>query len=278
MSPEAGPLWREVLGDAEPLRRGRHAVIVVSILILLGEAVIVVAALMSGDPHEFFIQLLIGWVVALLLYFVWIGQTWARWLLAPIFLIDGCWNFIWGIIGSDGLRIVLGIGELIVFVYLAISPSVYVFARAQRERINRWEVLAISGVFLLILVSFGSGVLAFYNYQNTLKAEAMEFASLTFHRVFENRDPEYLAEHSSKTRRRFISAQGFVNRINTELGEVKDVGPVGTSFRIKFVPYHLELHGTAKARVVFETAPMWVSIQISGKEPDWEIDHISWDY
>ena len=60
--------------------------------------------------------------------------------------------------------------------------------------------------------------------------------------------------------------------------EVKEVGPVGTSFRIKFVPYHLQLDAKARARVIFETAPMWVSIEISRKELDWEINHISWDY
>lgn len=237
----------------------------------------VFAALMSGNPQDFFVQLLTAWLVTLLLYFVWIGQTWARWLLAPIFLIHGCWDFIWGIIGSEGLRIVIGVGELIVFTYLAISPSVYAFAREQRERINRCEVLAISGVFFLMLVSVGSGILAFYNYQNTLKAEANEFAGMAFHRVFENRDPEYLAEHSSK-KRRFMSAQTFINRINSELGEVKDVGPVGTSFHTKFVPYRLEMRATAKARVIFQTAPMWVTVEISRKELQWEIDHISWDY
>jgi hypothetical protein len=277
MTPEAGPLWREVLGDAEPRRRGREAIIVVSILILLGEAVKVVGVMMGGDIPAFFLQVVIAWLVTLLLYFVWIGQNWARWLLAPVFCINGGWDFIWGLIGSDGLRIVVGIGELIVFCYLAISPSVYVFAREQRERINRWEVLAISGTFLLVLGSIGSAILAFYIYQNRLKAEANEFAGLSFHRVFENRDADYLAEHSSKTRK-YSSPQAFINRINAELGEVKSVGPVGTSFRMKFVYDHFELRGTARARVIFDSGPLWVSIQISGREPDWEIEHISWNY
>jgi hypothetical protein len=277
MTPEAGPLWREVLGDAEPHRRGREAIIVVSVLILLGEAAKVVATMMGGDVPVFFLRVVTAWLVSLLLYFVWIGQTWARWLLAPVFGINGCWDFIWGIVGSDGLRIVVGIGELIVFCYLVISPSVYVFAREQRERIKRWEVLAISGVFLLVLGSVGSAILAFYIYQNRLKAEAAEFAGLSFHRVFENRDAEYLAQHSSKTRK-YTSPQTLINRINGELGEVRSVGPVGTSFRIKFVLDHFELRGTARARLIFDSAPLWVSIEISGREPDWEIEHISWNY
>ncbi|HEX8078243.1 MAG TPA: hypothetical protein VF511_10555, partial [Chthoniobacterales bacterium] len=70
-TPDATPLWKEVLGDAEPRRRGREAVIIVTILILLGEAVKVVAALASGDLQSFFVKLIIAWLVALLLYFVW---------------------------------------------------------------------------------------------------------------------------------------------------------------------------------------------------------------
>lgn len=271
------PLWKEVLGDAEPQRQGRQAVIVVTILILLGEAVKVFGALLSGNIQTFFMQVGIAWLVALLLYFVWIGQTWARWLLAPVFLINGCWDFIQGIISSNGLRIVVGLGELIVFTYLAISPAVYAFARQQRERINRWEVLVISGVFLLILASIGSGALAFYNYQKTIKAEATAFAVMALHRVFENRDPEYLAAHSSKARKH-SSPQSFVRRMNGELGETRSAGPLGMSFRIKFTPFHLDLRATARTRMIFEAGPRWVTMEISGREPDWEIDHISWDY
>jgi hypothetical protein len=64
MTPEARPLWREVLGDAEPHRRGREAIIVVSVLILLGEAVKVVATMMGGDVPVFFLRVVIAWLVS----------------------------------------------------------------------------------------------------------------------------------------------------------------------------------------------------------------------
>lgn len=276
-TPEAGPLWKQVLGDAEPRRRGRQAIILISIVIVLGEALLVLGKLMGGDVREFFLQVIIAWSVALLLYFVWIGQSWARWILAPVFCIHGCWDIVWGIIGGEGLQVVLGIGELIVFTYLAIAPSVYTFARHQRENIQRWEVFAISGVFLLVLLSLSSGILAFFMYQNMLKAEGTEFARMAFHRVFENRDPNYLAEHSSRGRK-FSSPQDLIDQINSDLGEIEDVGPLGTSFRTRFVPYRLEIYGTARVRVVFQAAPLWVTISISRKDADWEIDHISWNY
>ena len=278
MSPkEIGPLWREAIPDREPWRRGREAIIIIAAFVLLGEGVLIVLALMNGNIENFFVRLITGWLAALLLYFVWIGQNWARWLMAPVFGAYGCWDIVWGIIGSDGLMIVTGIAGLIIFSYLAISPAVYAFARHQRERVTLWEVLAITGVFFLLLLSLGSGIYGIYGYQNALKADATEFAQLTFHRVFENRDPEFLAAHSSAARKS-SSARAFINQIDSQLGEVQSVGPFGASFKTKFVPWHIDVQGTVKTRVIFRATPAWVSIEISGSQSDWKIEHVSWDY
>jgi hypothetical protein len=278
MSPrEPEPLWREAIPDREPWRRGREAIIVISVVLLLGQGLLIALALMSGHIESFFVRLGSGWLAALLLYFVWIGQNWARWIMAPLFIAYGCWGFVWGIIGSDGLMIITAIASLIIFSYLAIAPAVYAFAKHQREQVTWWEVLTITGVFFLLLLTVGSAIFAFSNYQNTLKADATEFAGLAFHRVFVNRDPEYLAAHSSSSRKR-SSPRHFINQIESELGQVQSVGPVGANFRTKFVPYRLELRGIAKARVIFDASPVWVSIEISGTQSDWKIEHISWDY
>lgn len=274
---EVQPLWREAIPDREPWRRGREAILIISVVVLLGEGVLIALALRDGHVESFFARLVTGWLAALLLYFVWIGQNWARWIMAPLFIGYGSWGVIWGVIGSDGLMIVTAIASLIIFSYLAIAPAVYAFARHQRERVSRWEVIAITGIFFLLLLSFGSGIYAFFNYQNTLKADATEFAGMVFHRVFENRDAEYLAAHSSGARK-YSSPQMFINQIDSELGHVQSVGPVGTNFRTKLVAYRLELQGTAKARVIFGGTAAWVSIEIAGTESDWKIEHISWDY
>jgi hypothetical protein len=276
-SSKVEPLWRAAIPDREPWRRGREAIIVISVVVFLGQAALIALALMSGHIESFFARLVSGWLAALLLYFVWIGQNWARWVMAPPFIAYGCWGFVWGIIGGDGLMIVTAIASLIIFSYLAIAPAVYAFARHQRERVTRWEVLIISGVFFLLFLSVGSAIYAFFSYQNTLEADANEFAGRAFHRVFVNRDPEFLAAHSSTTRK-FSSPDAFINRIESQLGRVQNVGPVGANFRSRFVPYRLELRGTAKARVSFESSPAWVSIEISGTQSDWKIEHISWDY
>ena len=92
-----------------------------------------------------------------------------------------------------------------------------------------------------------------------------------------NRDPEYLAAHSSTTRK--LSPPGwFINQVELELGGVQSVGPFGAILETRFVPYYLQLRGTVKTRVVFAATPAWVSIDISGSQSDWKIDHFRWDY
>jgi hypothetical protein len=91
---EVEPLWRQAIPDREPWRRGREAIILISVVVLLGECVLIVATMMGGDIEAFFVRLITGWLAALLLYFVWIGQNWARWLVAPIFCGYGCWDIV----------------------------------------------------------------------------------------------------------------------------------------------------------------------------------------
>lgn len=276
-SSEFEPLWRQAIPDREPWRRGRVAIIVIASIVLLGEGLLAVMTVMSGHLEELPARLLTGFLAALLFYFVWIGQNWARWLIAPLFLVTGCWDFVWGIVRGEGPMLIAGIASLIVFGYLALSPAVYAFAKHQRARVRFREVLVVTGISFLILLSLGSGVFAFSSYQRAVKADALEFVGMTFHRVFENRDPEYLATHSSATQKH-SSPQAFINRIDSELGEVKSVGPFRATFQTKFVPYHFEFRGWASARVVFESAPMWVTIDISGRESAWQIEHVSWEY
>lgn len=45
-----------------------------------------------------------------------------------------------------------------------------------------------------------------------------------------------------------------------------------------FVGWAIVALGGREARVIFDSAPVWVSIEISGTQSDWKIEHISWDY
>jgi hypothetical protein len=206
---------------------------------------------------------------------MWSGQNWARWLLAPAFGAGGLIACVWGIIYGSGPLFLLGVGSLVTFSYLALSPSIYAFARHQREHNNLLQTLIVGAAFLLVLVSLGSALLAFNIHEYGLRAEGLAFAERSFYRVFVNRDPDYLVEHSSPSRKN-SAPQFFIDRIGNEIGTITDAGPVEATFTSRLVERHLEMKGQLRRRVNGSVGSVWLVLQISRNEAEWEIDHISW--
>ena len=84
---EPESLWS--FGDPEPWRRGRFAIALISALVLLGHAGAAILALLAGEIEQFLVIAIVGCAATFLLFLVWIGQNWARWILAPFFLVFG---------------------------------------------------------------------------------------------------------------------------------------------------------------------------------------------
>lgn len=273
---ELESLWS--YGDPEPWRRGRFAIGFISLIILLGFLADAVVSLSNGNVDQFFLVALSGCGAAFLLFLIWIGQNWARWIIAPFFALAGAWAIVWGIIHEGiGLIFLLGIGALIIFSYLAFAPAVYAFARRQRENIGWLEIAGAGAACFLLIGSVVSGALAFHFYKSTLEESAMEFAELTFQRVFINRDAYFLEEHSSAARK-YSRPGELINRIDAELGEVRSVGPFVATMKYKLDGRTLRASGQVRTRALFAREGYWVTIQIAGTENHWEIEHLSWEY
>lgn len=273
---ELESLWS--YGDPEPWRRGRFAIGFISVLVLIGFAAGASVSIFNGEVGKFFAFALVGCAAVFLLFLIWLGQNWARWILSVFFAIAGLCGIVWGI-RTDGLGLlfVLGMGALTIFCYLALSPAVYEFARRQREHIAWFETIVASVACLLVFASVASGLLAFEIYKSSVERDAIEFAELTFHRVFINRDPHFLEDHSSAARK--LSRPGqLINRIDDQLGEVKNVGPFAARLIFKLDGHTLRARGAVRTRVLFARQGFWVVIQISGTEKNWEIEHLSWEY
>ncbi|HMJ05238.1 MAG TPA: hypothetical protein VK474_03185 [Chthoniobacterales bacterium] len=272
---EEESLWN--FGEPEPWRRGRSAVAMISALILSGHAAAALLSLLAGEVGRCLLIAVVGCVATFLLFLVWIGQNWARWILAPFFLVFGFFFVVWGMIyGGLGSLFLSGIAALIGFSYLALSPAVYAFARRQRENISALEAVISGAVLLVVLAGVGSGLLAVHLYQASLEREAVEFAELTFHRVFVNRDPHFLEDHATGGRK-YSRPQEFVNLIDEQLGEAQSVGPFGAEFRFKLDDRHLRLAATVTTRVLFAKANAWVKIQLAGTHGHWEVEHVGWE-
>ena len=272
---EPQSLW--AFGDPEPWRQGRAAILWISLLVILVQSGLILWSFFSGDVREVILRALAGCFACLLLFLTWIGQNWVRWLVAPFFAFYGFRNVVWGIVYQRGELLMIGIGTLIVFAYLAFSPAVYAFARRQRERAGLLETLVVGAGFLLVMASLASALLGFHFYKRNTEADAVEFAQLTFRRVFVNRDAGFLERHSTP-RRRYATPTQFIVRVEDQLGQVQSAGPFGGVFTAKMEGMQLRLNGHVRTRAVFERDAVWVRIDLAGSEQDWLIDGISWDY
>ena len=271
---EPESLWN--FGEPEPWRRGRFAIVLIFVAILLMDSIRLATTAMSGDAFQFLKLSLSTCFGCLMLYLIWIGQTWARWLLAPFYAVSGFANSVWGVIYGRGELLLYGIGLLIIFSYLALSPSVYAFAKHQRERTGWLEALIVGAGFLLVLASIASAMFGFHLYKRTLEQDAVEFAGLTFRRVFINQDANFLREHAS-TRRRYISPEQFVGMVEDQLGAFRESGSYTASFKAKVQNRRLALIGGVETEALFEAGAFVVDIRLSGSERQWAIDHISWE-
>lgn len=272
------PLWLQSIPDREPWRRGRDAICFISLIILLGQGALVVRSIMLGDVRIFLFSVSLAAIAFLFLYFIWIGRNWPRWIIAPLFAVSGFANLIWGLTEGDGPLFLTGIAGLIVFVYLAFAPSVYAFARYQRDRIKFIESLVVGLVFLLVLASVGSGLYAFYSYETSLESEAISFAATTFNKVFIYYDEEFLRDNL-KDDERAITPHDFVARLGNELGEPLQIGEFQSAFTTRLVARSLMIEGRFQVPVTYDSyGPVWINIEVSRIGDGWQIDHLGWNY
>jgi hypothetical protein len=118
MPEESRSLWEQFDSEVEPWRR-RFAIVLILTAIVLGQVTIAAFSLLNGTVEAFVGSLVIGWIGFFLIYLIWIGQNWTRWLIAPFFGLSGFCYVIWGIARGNALLLTLGTLCLIIFAYLA---------------------------------------------------------------------------------------------------------------------------------------------------------------
>src|SRR6266478_4780970 len=150
---EGEPLWREVVGDTEPWRRGRLFLILLAALTFCLQVLTFGHDILVGDIERVFGQGIVALVFWLQFYFIWIGVHWVRWLNGAWTALAGFALLIWGLRDGVALAIIIGLYSLGVGAYLALAPSVYFFAKRQRESAHWLQSLAIAAVFLLLMGS-----------------------------------------------------------------------------------------------------------------------------
>src|SRR5688572_19215003 len=130
MKPKAPePLWREVVGDPEPWRRGRLFLIVLAALTFVFQGLSLWALILRGDIERVLLFGIVSLVSWLCFYFIWIGVHWVRWLIGGWNALFGFALIIWAFRDGTAFSVVLGLYHLGMGAYLALAPAVYFFAK-----------------------------------------------------------------------------------------------------------------------------------------------------
>jgi hypothetical protein len=138
------PLWREVVGDTEPWRRGRIFLVVLAVWVLATQIIGIGSSVLLGQIERVLAAAIGGIVFWLLFYFIWIGVHWVRWICGGSMALLAFAHLIWGIRDGNLIRLISGSLNFPVAAYLALAPSVYFFALRQKERVRWKESLAVA--------------------------------------------------------------------------------------------------------------------------------------
>lgn len=278
------PLWREVvIGDTEPWRRGRLFLIIYGIICLANQALILTDFVLRGllDPLVFNATVIaIFW---LQFYFIWIGVSWVRWVQAAFAGLVGFALIIWGVRDGRMFWVALGILNFGLAAYLGLAPSVYFFARYQREQ-RRWtDVLAVAVVFLLLLASLAAGIFGLAGYRTSRLAEAQKFADTAFREIFTEHDTQFLLDRATERLMRegggVPGLTSFLQSTTMRAGDVREIRSSGGKLQCWYrFPFGVGTFGEVASEGVGDwgRVGLWMRIGEGGR--GWEIDAVWWNY
>src|SRR5258708_30529294 len=237
-STEPEPLWRVVVGDTEPWRRGRIFLIVFAVLSALNQILLFGLMMLNGA-----VEALLGFgfgaaLFWLQFYFIWIGIHWVRWTSAAFVGIWGFALLIWGFLDSNAVEIISGTYALVVASCLAVVPSIYFFAQRQREKRDWKEATAVAVVFVLLMLSLVASVVAIGAYKRRLQERAYNFANDAFQRVFAEHDTYFVLDHTTDHALKTVGRDGmtrFLTDATLRAGDVRDLKPAQGQLTFRYV-------------------------------------------
>ena len=279
---EPEPLWRDVVGDTEPWRRGRIFLVALAIWTALTQLLLIGSQILVGRIEVVLAAGFGALVWWLLFYFIWIGVHWVRWLSAGLGALLGFANLIWGILYGNPLRLIDGIVGLPIAAYLGLAPAVYFFAIRQKETVRWKESLVVAAVFALLLVSFGTGLVTLAGYKSHLETRAHAFADRAFRRVFVDGDAEFLKNNVTA---RVMQQEGwdrlswFMADRHMKLGVATDISPARGRVRFWFrFPSTIVSEGRMSAYAASEHGPVRFDAHVGHVGGEWQIDSIWWRF
>jgi hypothetical protein len=281
---EPEPLWRTVVGDAEPWRRGRLFLVLLAVVTFCLQGLMLGLGIVAGDIVGVLILGIFALFFWLQYYFIWIGVHWVRWLNGGWNAVSGFVFIILGLRDKTTFGVAVGLYCLGTGVYLALAPSVYFFAKRQRETVRWMESLVIAATFLLLLGSLSAGVIGLLGYKAHLERKARAFADTALTRIFADHDTYFLLENATD---RLLEAGGgqpglsrFMQSAAMHAGDVHDIKPSAGSLRFSYsFPLRLSSEGQLSTEGIGDHGRrIRMYLNIGEVDGAWKIDAIWWSY
>lgn len=276
------PLWREVVGDTEPWRRGRLFLVLLAAAKFLIQLFLIGSQLLAGNL-ELVIYLMVGAILFwLAFYFIWIGVHWVRWLAGGWSCLFGFAQLIWGVRDGSVLLLVDGTIGFAAGAYLALAPSVYFFAQHQRARSRGLENLIVAAVMFILLASCAVSAVGFWAYRSAREAEGRKFANQAFRQIFADHDQDYLINHATaRTLQRDgkLRWQVMMTNLYMRCGRVHDLQPARGWMRCRLRwPATLVTEGRMFAEGIGDGGPLPLQLDLGEAGGEWQIDGVWWRY
>jgi hypothetical protein len=274
------PLWREVVGDTEPWRRGRVILIVFAVLTLLNQALLFAAMVLNGALEVVLIFAMGAALFWLLFYLIWIGIHWVRWLSAFCW---GAWGFallIWAFRDSNVIEMFCGAYAVVVAACLGFVPSVYFFAQRQRATKRVFEMIGVAVIVLMLVASLAMGIFGLSVYKLQIQREAASFANEAFERIFARHDTYFLLDAASDElmkREGRLRLTRFLQHETIYGGDIDDIQPARTFLWFSYAfPATLIAHAEAASEGRNTHGPIELHMRFVQPVRDWRIDAIWW--
>lgn len=283
MPQESKSIW-ELYHSSELVlwRRGRIVLIAIGAFYFVTQGLVLSVEILSGNIERL-LSLAIGvtffW---LLFYLIWIGVHWVRWIWGALNLIAGFFLLIWSWRDDNVFEFLGGGISLIIGSYLCLGPSVYFFAKHQREFVRWKEALLFGAVCVLALSSVGAAAFGLFAYRAEQLREACALADEASQHIYVDYDFDWIishvTEHSLEKNGR-ARMEGSLAYTKEALGQAKGIKPATgvIQLRFKFPNTFLE---TAEATFEAETpaGPVRLGALLWNFRSRWEIEHVGWQY
>jgi hypothetical protein len=218
----------------------------------------------------------------LLFYLIWIGVNWIRWLAGAWLGLSGFSFLIWALRDGDMLMAAAGAINLLMATYFCVSPSVYFFAKRQRENRSWLHSGMVVAVFVLLSFTFFIGSVALLAYRAHAEATAIEFAQEAAVHIYGDQDREWMfanlapADLATSTPK---SLNAFFDQNVGRLGPVVQIStPAAESVRMI---YHFPTQFSFRAQLAADGkssyGPVRIHFWISNMGEGWIIDRSWWE-